>query len=139
MLMKALDRETTKSYQVTIEAVDGAPFPFEFKSRRVVTIRVSDINDNAPQFGFTSPLARDVLETASVGDAVLALSASDADEGVNGELIFSIVSSNDTSEWFTLNTRTGEFVVNSKFFYEKYLLKIFRFNKRKHILWFRMF
>lgn len=114
MVIKALDRETISSYQVTIEAVDGAPSPFEFKSSHVVTIQISDINDNAPRFDFISPLARDVLETSSIDDVILTLSAIDEDEGVNGELIFSIVSSNDTSGWFTLNAQTGEFVVKSK-------------------------
>lgn len=114
ILIKALDRETTSSYQVTIEAVDGAPIPFELKSSQVITIQISDINDNVPRFEFTSPLTDDVLETASIGDSVLTLPASDADEGLNRELTFSIVSSNDTSGWFMLDARTGAFVVNSK-------------------------
>ena len=114
ILIKALDRETTSSYQVTIEAVDGAPIPFELKSSHVITIQISDINDNVPRFEFTSPLTDDVLETASIGDSVLTLPASDADEGLNRELTFSIVSSNDTSGWFMLDARTGAFVVNSK-------------------------
>ena len=117
MLVKALDRETLSTYQVTIQAVDGAPSPFELKSTHVVTVRISDVNDNAPQFGFTSPLVQDVLETIPVNDVAVTLTASDLDEGVNGELIFSIVSSNDTSGFFTLDPQTGEFVVNSKLYW----------------------
>lgn len=113
-LMKGLDRETVSSYQVTIRATDSAPSPFELTTAHIVTIRISDVNDNVPRFGFSSPLVTDVLETVATGEVALSVTASDLDERENGRLVFSIVWSNDTSGMFAFDVNTGKFTVNSE-------------------------
>ncbi|XP_018592752.2 protocadherin-20 [Scleropages formosus] len=67
-----------------------------------VTVKVQDINDNAPIF-YASEIHLSVPEDVAVG-VTFALddSASDADEGINGEV------------WYKLDTESSFFVVNEK-------------------------
>lgn len=55
----------------------------------MVTVRVSDVNDNAPQFqGAYERIA--IAEDSPVGTSVAVLSATDADSGPNSRIFFSI-------------------------------------------------
>jgi len=114
LLQKALDRETKSSYVITVIATDGAPSPFEFTTTKHITIMVSDVNDNAPRFVSPSPMTTDVFETAIVGSVAASLRAVDLDDGANGQITYSILSSNDTNDYFELNVGTGELIIKSK-------------------------
>ena len=116
LLEKALDRETKSSYTITVFAVDSAPSPFEFTSSKQVTILVSDVNDNVPHFESSSPMATDVLETAIVDSVAANVQAVDLDEGTNGRITYSVVTSNDTDGYFELDASTGEFQIKSEFY-----------------------
>lgn len=56
-----------------------------------VIVNVEDTNDNAPWFSGTPYVGR-VFESATVGSAVLQLTALDKDKGQNAELTYSIES-----------------------------------------------
>lgn len=47
--MQPLDRETTDSYRISVEATDG-----KNPSTKVLPITILDVNDNAPKFSKTS-------------------------------------------------------------------------------------
>lgn len=56
-----------------------------------VTVNVEDTNDNAPWFSGTPYVGR-VFESATIGSAVLQITALDKDKGQNAELTYSIES-----------------------------------------------
>ena len=100
--LQPLDRETTDFYQLAVEAVDmGSP---PQSSRAYVNITVLDTNDNTPSFS-EQLYNVSVLEDASSGVEIFRVTASDADDGSNAELRFSI---NGVSTPFMINSVTGQ-------------------------------
>ncbi|EDL10121.1 mCG133388, isoform CRA_d, partial [Mus musculus] len=87
---KALNREQTPEYNVTITATDsGKP---SLSSKTCVTVHITDINDNAPVFHQASYLVH-VAENNPPGASIAQVSASDPDLGSNGLISYSIIAS----------------------------------------------
>ena len=82
-----LDREATPSYTLRINGTDSGEGP---NSNSVpFLIGITDINDNTPQF--TEPLFEGaLLENLPPGIPVAMVTATDADEGLNAEIVFEI-------------------------------------------------
>ncbi|XP_059142761.1 protocadherin gamma-A11-like isoform X2 [Physella acuta] len=100
-----LDRETVASYSLSLVASDG---PHEVKLP--VQVNVIDANDNAPVFS-SGRFERSIKETTPVGSTVLIVSASDADEGINGKVGYKFYQANANykiSELFGIDPSTGE-------------------------------
>ncbi|KAL1261555.1 hypothetical protein QQF64_006820 [Cirrhinus molitorella] len=72
----SLDRETISRYDITLEAKDAGQPPLS--SVKSITVHVSDVNDNVPEFSF-SPYAFYVMENNAPGKSVFSVSASDKD------------------------------------------------------------
>lgn len=106
-LGQELDHEVTSNLILVVKATDSA---VDASQRRwgSVTVRlyITDENDNPPVFG--SPTAVSVMEDQPVGFVALYVIASDADQGENGRVTYSIQSGN-TGGTFNLNPNTGEF------------------------------
>jgi len=85
-----LDRESRASYDVGIVCRDRGPEPRERVER--VKISVTDVNDNDPQFRYPS-YRTELIENNYDGAVVLRVNASDADEGHNAALSYSLRSS----------------------------------------------
>ncbi|KAL7881180.1 hypothetical protein AOLI_G00080280 [Acnodon oligacanthus] len=84
----ALDREQIAEYNLTIVAEDlGSP---PFKTVRQYTIRISDENDNMPQFSQTV-YDISVPENNIPGSYITTVTARDLDAGKNGKVIYSLV------------------------------------------------
>lgn len=91
VLNRALDRETTDRYTLTIGARDaGLP---NLSTSTTVIIDVLDENDNAPEF-MHSEAKISALETLPVGSELVTFQATDADLGINSEIAFSIGAGN---------------------------------------------
>uniref|UniRef100_A0AAY4BD02 Cadherin domain-containing protein n=1 Tax=Denticeps clupeoides TaxID=299321 RepID=A0AAY4BD02_9TELE len=109
ILNEALDRETRSEYNITITATDeGAP---PLSSTAAITVRISDVNDNAPRF--PEPVMNAYLkENSPAGSSILTLSVNDFDAGENARVTFSLLdtstSSAPTSAFFSVNPATGE-------------------------------
>ncbi|XP_045031201.1 fat-like cadherin-related tumor suppressor homolog isoform X3 [Daphnia magna] len=89
---KGLDRETVSSYNLTVSAIDlGTP---ALVSTVVVTVVVTDVNDNPPQFS-RKLYAASVAESGSIGTEILNVLATSLDIGVNAEIKYSIVGGNE--------------------------------------------
>ncbi|XP_046644672.1 fat-like cadherin-related tumor suppressor homolog isoform X5 [Daphnia pulicaria] len=89
---KGLDRETVPSYNLTVSAIDlGTP---SLLSTVVVTIVVTDVNDNPPQFS-RKLYAASVAESSAIGAEILNVLATSLDIGVNAEIKYSIVGGNE--------------------------------------------
>lgn len=71
-----IDRETTPSYKLIAQATDGGGL----FCRSDISLKVLDVNDNAPSFSTTHYLAS-VYENASPKALLTRLQASDPDEG----------------------------------------------------------
>ncbi|XP_072254173.1 protocadherin gamma-C5-like, partial [Pyxicephalus adspersus] len=79
----ALDFEGSKIYEFFVKAVDkGLP---KLEGRCAVQVEVEDVNDNAPEIGFTTK-NNEVPENAPVGTVVGFITVRDRDSGKNGEV-----------------------------------------------------
>ena len=100
----SLDRETAAQYILDVRVTDqGQPPSIPDITR--VNVTVLDINDNAPVFSL-SAYSANVPDNSSVETSIVHVSATDADEGTNGEIFFSIVSGNGDAV-FAMNSSTG--------------------------------
>jgi hypothetical protein len=88
---QALDREVQDSYSLTVVAADYL-IPSLFSTVNV-SIKVTDVNDNAPEFEMTSSTTHDVTVpcNAPPGHVVTQMNASDVDEDDNARLTFAVV------------------------------------------------
>ncbi|CAL8304798.1 unnamed protein product, partial [Arctogadus glacialis] len=121
-----LDRETDAQYTVTILATDEGSPPLS--GTAVVTVQVSDVNDNEPRF--TEPVLNVyVRENGPVGVVVKTVSAVDADVDQNGQVKYSFLPSSNAplqfSSMMNINSETGEVSSLQSFNYEE--LKSFQF------------
>lgn len=121
---KQLDREVKHSYNLTIMGRDlGQPSRPGYCN---VLISVTDQNDNDPQF-VQNHYYYTLREDVAIGSMVLQVSASDADEGTNGHVTYSL--GNDTDGLFQVDSETGNITTNRydlydtiELFYIKYIL-----------------
>ncbi|XP_072920964.1 protocadherin-7b isoform X1 [Hemitrygon akajei] len=82
-----LDYETVREYSVVIVAVDsGSP---SLSSNNSLLVRVADVNDNPPIFP-RAVYRLSIPENNLPGDLVAAVVATDADDGKNAELGYSL-------------------------------------------------
>ena len=99
-IAKQLDRETTPGgINLTIEA---RGFSGEAPAgTTVLHVDILDVNDNSPEFSTQLP-AQSVSETASVGDTIAQVQATDDDLGDNAAISFSITAGN-TDDLFEID------------------------------------
>uniref|UniRef100_A0AAY4BDF0 Cadherin domain-containing protein n=1 Tax=Denticeps clupeoides TaxID=299321 RepID=A0AAY4BDF0_9TELE len=117
VLEKELDRERQGDMTLVLTAVDGGTPP---KSGNVkIHITVLDANDNTPVF--TKPIYKvSLAENSPLGSVVVRVSATDADDGANGQVTYEFGRiSADVSQIFTLNSKTGDIVLNGQVDFEK--------------------
>ena len=108
-LVSVLDRETTASYTLEVTATDhGSPAR---TGTATVQLTVSDVNDNDPVVVSTL-MTVVVTENSPVGTAVVTVSASDLDAGVNAQLTYSVVSGN-AAGGFAIDAATGAVTVQT--------------------------
>ena len=112
-LVSSLDYENYSSYTLVIHARDNDDTGNVKFAIFTVYVSVLDMNDNAPTF--SEPLYEvDVDEDAAVGSTVFTFLAPDPDDGLNGLVSYSIISSNYSTEFWNLNSSTGELTINGK-------------------------
>ncbi|XP_036069778.1 protocadherin gamma-A11 isoform X19 [Oryzias melastigma] len=126
ILDKELDREKEQDLNFALFAIDGGNPP----KTGSVTIKVTvlDANDNAPVFNQTFYKAS-LPENAQIDTVVAAVKATDADEGVNGEVIYEFSRITEKAKKvFSLNSKTGEIRVIGTLDFEtdpKYEMRIY--------------
>ncbi|KAM3866667.1 protocadherin alpha-8-like [Diretmus argenteus] len=122
----SLDRETVSHYDVTIIVTDEGTPPLS--STSVITVHVSDVNDNAPRF--SEPVINVyVNENSPVRAVIKTVSAVDADSDQNGQVSYSFIDSNSNSvplsTMININSETGDIISLQSFNYEE--VKTFQF------------
>ncbi|XP_015772970.1 PREDICTED: protocadherin Fat 4-like, partial [Acropora digitifera] len=99
----SLDRENVSFYRLNISASDrGKPSQRSFC---LVNITIVDLNDNSPVFS-KSIYSVSVNENNPVGVQILAVTATDKDQGVNGKIEYSFQNDPGSSK-FQVNTSSG--------------------------------
>ncbi|KAM3926570.1 LOW QUALITY PROTEIN: protocadherin gamma-B1-like [Leptodactylus fuscus] len=83
---KSLDYETTKYYEISVQAQDGGGRAAHAK----VLIEITDENDNAPEISITSS-SDFIPEDSALGTVVALIQVHDRDSGDNGEVQCKII------------------------------------------------
>ncbi|XP_047190148.1 protocadherin alpha-2-like isoform X12 [Scophthalmus maximus] len=121
-----LDREIVSVYNVNIAAIDAGSPPLT--ATTVITVLISDINDNAPSFPETNVNIY-VKENSKVGNIIAKTTADDADENENAKTTYSLLDNNPKgfpiSTVVNINSETGDIISLQSFNYEE--LKTFQF------------
>lgn len=102
-LIGELDREEMANYTLNVIAKDKGHPPLS--SMMEVTMVVLDVNDNTPSFS-QNIYDIEIEENTFTGTDILQVFASDADEGTNGQIRFSIASGSGHSD-FRIDSVTG--------------------------------
>ncbi|XP_072251845.1 protocadherin gamma-A5-like isoform X42 [Leuresthes tenuis] len=106
ILQKPLDREKQDQISLVLTAVDGGE-P-QMSGTILIVITVLDVNDNAPVFTQQTYKAT-VTENAPTGTVVATVTASDADQGTNSKITYSITNAVDEDRnIFQINKENGE-------------------------------
>ncbi|XP_023289907.1 fat-like cadherin-related tumor suppressor homolog isoform X2 [Orussus abietinus] len=114
-LAKPLDRETTASYNLTVQAVDqGTPRLFGTANLLVI---VQDINDNPPEFTSKFYFSR-IPEIDAVGTEVARVLATSKDTGVNADVYYSIVGGNEHKK-FQIDEISGVIAIAEQLDFER--------------------
>ncbi|XP_075131398.1 protocadherin gamma-B1-like isoform X11 [Leptodactylus fuscus] len=116
ILEKPLDRETQDKHELILTASDGGN-PVQ-TGTALINIIINDINDNSPVF--TQDVYKvSVRENISVNTTILQVTASDEDEGINGEITYSIrTTANNILQTFNINPNNGEITLRGHLDYE---------------------
>ncbi|XP_052430020.1 putative protocadherin beta-18 isoform X4 [Carassius gibelio] len=115
-----LDREKMSEYNITITASDeGSP---SYSTNKTLTLKISDVNDNAPVFQLQSYTAY-VMENNSPGVSVLSVKAHDKDSGNNARISYFLddilVNGVSASTFISVNAESGEILAVRSFDYEQ--------------------
>ncbi|XP_037656911.1 protocadherin alpha-2 isoform X7 [Choloepus didactylus] len=118
VLRKSLDREETAEVNLLLVATDGGK-P-ELTGTIQMLIKILDVNDNEPSFDQLVYKVQ-LLENTAKGTLVVKLNASDADEGSNSEIVYSL--SNDVPSTiqtkFKIDPSSGEIRIMGQLDYEE--------------------
>ncbi|KAL1509863.1 hypothetical protein ABEB36_004537 [Hypothenemus hampei] len=111
--------------QIILEATvtdNGTP---RLKDKVRVNVLVTDENDNTPKF-LRVPYKAQVSEGSNLGTQIVRLFSQDADEGLNGDVYYSIIGGNDEKK-FEIEEATGQIILSRNLDREttsKYSLKV---------------
>ncbi|XP_036069814.1 protocadherin beta-1-like, partial [Oryzias melastigma] len=110
VLQKPLDREKEEQISLVLTAVDGGE-P-QMSGTMMIVVTVLDANDNAPVFTQQTYKAT-VTENSPKGTIVAAVTASDADQGSNSRITYSITNiAVHYKHLFGIDEKNGKVILN---------------------------
>ncbi|XP_046717044.1 protocadherin gamma-C4-like [Silurus meridionalis] len=117
ILQKPLDREKQEKLTLLLTAMDGGEPALSGTVQ--IHVNVLDVNDNAPVF-MQKVYKASIIENSPKGSKLTAVSASDADEGINGQVTYYISNTDkNVKDLFIINLNSGEITLNGHIDYEK--------------------
>ncbi|XP_074503751.1 protocadherin beta-15-like [Sebastes fasciatus] len=117
VLENELDREKQKEINLLLTALDGGS-P-QRSGTVVIHVSVLDANDNAPMFS-QAVYKASLPENSPPDTIVINVSATDADEGVNGDVTYDLSHvSDDDVNVFSIDPKTGEIKVTGLIDFEE--------------------
>ncbi|XP_062850847.1 protocadherin alpha-7 [Trichomycterus rosablanca] len=121
-----LDREIISHYEITITAKDlGQP---SLSSLKMVSVQISDVNDNSPEFT-QNPVELYLVENNAPGGSIISIQAFDKDLNENAVLTYQLIKGgeqNDIVSFLNINSETGVIHALKAFDYET--TKTFQFH-----------
>uniref|UniRef100_A0A3B3UMP4 Cadherin domain-containing protein n=1 Tax=Poecilia latipinna TaxID=48699 RepID=A0A3B3UMP4_9TELE len=116
VLDKELDREKQKEINLLLTALDGGS-P-QRSGSVLIHVTVLDANDNAPVFS-QAVYEASLPENSPIGTVVITVSATDADEGVNGDVTYDFGHvADEVMKIFSIDNKVGEIRVMDTVDYE---------------------
>uniref|UniRef100_A0AAY5EQR5 Cadherin domain-containing protein n=1 Tax=Electrophorus electricus TaxID=8005 RepID=A0AAY5EQR5_ELEEL len=116
VLKNNLDREIEGEFSLILTAVDGGNPPRS--GTVVIQVLVQDVNDNAPIFS-QSLYRTQLFENSAPGTTVIKITATDLDEGANGQITYYINHlSDNTNNLFQIDENNGEISVTGQLDHE---------------------
>ncbi|XP_039976516.1 protocadherin alpha-3-like [Xiphias gladius] len=117
-LQKSLDKETERHHRLSLSAIDGGKPPRTGTTELLV--EVLDVNDNLPVFTKDSYSVL-LPENSPVGTTVIQVNATDLDDGLNGEVVYSFGSNvnGKLRKLFDIDGKTGEITVKGLIDFEE--------------------
>nr|DAA06618.1 TPA_inf: protocadherin gamma b16 isoform [Anolis carolinensis] len=116
----SLDRESTPEYNITITATDKGTPPLS--TEKIISLKISDINDNSPVFEKSSYTVF-VPENNPSGSSIFRVQASDPDLERNGQITYSFLRSSiqelPLSSYLSINSQSGIIYAQRSFDYEQ--------------------
>ncbi|XP_034037714.1 protocadherin beta-16-like [Thalassophryne amazonica] len=116
VLHNKLDREKQKEINLILTAIDGGS-P-QRSGTVIIHVTVLDANDNSPVFTHDVYKAH-VAENSPQATTLINISATDADEGVNGAVTYDIIHTSDDVNIFSIDSKTGEIKVTGVIDFEE--------------------
>ncbi|XP_029298086.1 protocadherin gamma-A4-like [Cottoperca gobio] len=117
VLENKLDREKQKEINLLLTALDGGS-P-QRSGTVVIHVTVLDANDNAPVFS-QAVYKASLPEHSPPDTLVINVSATDADEGVNGDVTYDLSHvSDDDEKLFSIDPKTGQIRVTGEIDFEE--------------------
>ena len=114
-LARGLDYEKQKNYSLEVVARDsGSPTLLRVA---ILTVNVENVNDNPPLFEIDSVSVL-VSESASVGDSVIQVTATDADSPDSSGVTYSFLAVQPNDGSFTISSSSGTISLAAKVDYE---------------------
>ncbi|XP_033908544.2 protocadherin gamma-A11-like isoform X10 [Acipenser ruthenus] len=115
-----LDREKISEYNITITATDEGSPPLS--SNQTITLKISDVNDNAPTFNQALYTAH-VIENNSPGASIFSVQARDADWNQNARIVYFLeeatFNGTPVSSYISINSDSGILYAVRSFDYEQ--------------------
>ncbi|KAJ8384168.1 hypothetical protein AAFF_G00207860 [Aldrovandia affinis] len=99
-----LDFEAEREYTLRVRAQDNGRPPLS-NNTGIVSVQVTDVNDNPPIF-VSTPFQASVLESAPIGHSILHIQAIDTDSGDNARLEYRLTGTSSDMP-FVINSATG--------------------------------
>uniref|UniRef100_A0A8C1MK10 Protocadherin 1 gamma b 2 n=1 Tax=Cyprinus carpio TaxID=7962 RepID=A0A8C1MK10_CYPCA len=120
-----LDREQTAEYNITITAIDGGSPPLS--SKKILNLKISDVNDHAPQFEQELYNAF-IAENNPPSTTILTVKAIDMDWGQNAKVSYFLIDGDlngaPLASYISINSESGVIYAEKSFDYEQ--LKSFK-------------
>ena len=114
LVVRDLNYEETKSYNITLQASDGGATPLT--DTALVHIVVTDANDNDPSF-LQPQYSTSIEENVTIPYLILTTTATDLDSGANAVIEYSILEPASSTQ-IDINSTTGEIFIVSSLNYE---------------------
>uniref|UniRef100_A0A8C5KIT6 Protocadherin gamma subfamily A, 5 n=1 Tax=Jaculus jaculus TaxID=51337 RepID=A0A8C5KIT6_JACJA len=116
---RALDREETSDYNITITVVDGGTPPLS--TEKHIFLEVADINDNPPAFSRPA-YSTSIPENNPRGVSIFSVTAYDTDSGDNARVTYFLaeytLQGTPLSSYVSINSDTGILYALQSFDYE---------------------